>query len=277
MNPEQKYIANLAIDRWCKDSTARQIVRYVMECELWGQDTINPTNTYLAGKYGWTMNTIETAIKLAKKSQFITTTGSRKTRRFELNVGFLKGKMAEIVAQKPLKNTSFDDVLPPYLPPQLPPLVPPQLPPVEPPLTNSEYGVPTASKDQNEGDNNKSMNKNKNIGAVATAPRVIVQEPSFGGEGESVPALKKEKDANLDRSVKYWRELCKRETDLLPSTGIPTIKKILKNAHTHLTWPQIKQKMDEWFDVDGLQDHEKIQITRCFSTVQIDAFKAENV
>lgn len=113
-----------------------------------------------------------------------------------------------------------------------------------------------------------------NISAVATAPRV---SPSFGGEGDSVPIPKKEKDANLDRSVKYWRELCKRKTDLLPSTGIPTIKRVLNNAHAHLTWPQIKQKMDEWFDVDGLQDHEKIQITRCFSTVQIDTFKAENV
>lgn len=138
-------------------------------------------------------------------------------------------------------------------------------------------GADERSKGGDESATTKNNTKTIELGAVATAPRVIVQEPSFGGEGESVPALKKEKDANLDRSVKYWRELCKRETDLLPSTGIPTIKKILKNAHAHLTWPQIKQKMDEWFDVDGLQDHEKIQITRCFSTVQIDAFKAENV
>lgn len=109
-------------------------------------------------------------------------------------------------------------------------------------------------------------------GAVAIAPRIV----EYTEEDENARPSK-EKDPNLDRSVKYWRELCKRETDLTPSTGIPTIKKILKNAHAHLTWPQIKQKMDEWFDVDGLQDHEKIQITRCFSTVQIDAFKAENV
>lgn len=137
-----------------------------------------------------------------------------------------------------------------------------------------------SSRDPSQLVPNSVSNSVKEYSAVAIAPRVIAQEPRFSGEYEieEIGArTKKEKDANLDRSVKYWRELCKRETDLLPSTGIPTIKKILKNAHTHLTWPQIKQKMDEWFDVDGLQDHEKIQITRCFSTVQIDAFKAENV
>jgi len=105
--------------------------------------------------------------------------------------------------------------------------------------------------------------------SVAIAPR-------FSGEGEDTPAPKKEKDENLDKCVKYWRKKCVEETGLTPATGIPTIRKKLKEAHVHLSWPQIKEKINEWFEND-LEDHEKIQITRCFSAVQIDKFKAENV
>lgn len=190
MNTEQKYLANLAIDRWCKDSTARQIVRYVMECELWGQDTVNPTNVYLSKKYGWTLSTTESAIKLAKKSQFITTTGYRNTRRFELNVGYLKGKMAEIVAQKPIRNIDFTDVLPP----QLPPFVPPQLPPVEPPDRYEEYGLCKPSYDENGGYNNK--NKNKNTSGTGV-PRIV----SFSDGKESTSSVG-------NRFTKKYQELC---------------------------------------------------------------------
>lgn len=266
MSPEQKYVANLAIDRWCKDSTARQIVRYVMECELWGQDTINPTNAYLANKYGWTMNTIESAIKLAKKSQFITTTGARKTRRFELNVGFLKGKMAEIVAQKPLKNTTFDDVLPQQLPPNLPP----QLPPVEPPLIISGYGLPTSQKDENEGDSNK--NKNKNIGALEDELRVVEVSSS---EEDAPP--KKEKDVQAERAAKYWFAKCQEEIGQSPSGGIAKHLKVIKDARKSLSYPQIREMIDAWFENESQEPHEMIQITRCLSSFQIDKYLAENV
>ena len=106
MDRKTKALAYQAIDENVKDTTARQIIRYVMECELNGFDTIRPTNSQIAKKYGWTLNTTKVAIAKAKKSQFITTTGRDKSRTFELNVQFLKGKMGEIQAKKPLKKNS---------------------------------------------------------------------------------------------------------------------------------------------------------------------------
>ena len=123
MDRKAKLLAYEAIDENIKDSTARQIVRYVFECEVFGQDTIKPSNAYLAEKYNWDkkaikektrLNTTITAIKLAKKSQFITTTGRGRKRCLELNVGFLKGKMAEVAQNRNLKidiSKSFGDSL----------------------------------------------------------------------------------------------------------------------------------------------------------------------
>lgn len=131
-------------------------------------------------------------------------------------------------------------------------------------------GADERSKGGDESATTKNNTKNVLKNSVATAPR-------FSGEGEDTPTTRTEKDESLDRSVKYWREKCKEETNMFPATGIPTIRKKLKEAHQHLSWPQVKLKIEEWFDSSELQDHEKIQITRCFSTVQIDKFKSENV
>ena len=113
MNRQEKLLANQAIEENVKDSTARKIIRWVMECEINGFDTEYPTNQYLAKKFGWSLNTTKTAVSKAKQSGFITLTGTNKYRTFELNVQFLKGKMAEILAKRPpKKNLDFSDILP---------------------------------------------------------------------------------------------------------------------------------------------------------------------
>jgi len=114
MNKEQKKLAYQAIDEVVIDSTARQIIKYVMKCELLGQYIINPTNNYLANKYGWTSETVRKAIYLAKKSQFITIVnqkrGGSRGRLFELNVNFLKVEMAKIFMRRPtLKTIDFSE------------------------------------------------------------------------------------------------------------------------------------------------------------------------
>ncbi len=120
MNKEQKLLAYQAIAENVKDTTARQIVRYVLECELFNQDTVSPTNVYLSEKYKWSIETTKVAISLAKKSQFITTTGYGKSRCLEFNVSFLKGKMAEIYQKKIKPKLDFSDVVPNTLPNTLP-------------------------------------------------------------------------------------------------------------------------------------------------------------
>ena len=112
MNRQERSLAYQAIDENVSDSTARKIIKWVMECELNGFDTIRPTNQYLANKFGWGDQTVREAIYKAKRSGFIATTGTNKNRTFELNVQFLKGKMAEIIAKKPpKKNLDFGDVM----------------------------------------------------------------------------------------------------------------------------------------------------------------------
>ena len=96
MDAKTKHLAYKAIYENVQQSTARVIIRYVMECELWQQDTVSPSNKYLSEKFGWTEETVKVAISIAKKSQFITTTGYGKKRCLELNISFLKGKMAEV-------------------------------------------------------------------------------------------------------------------------------------------------------------------------------------
>ena len=86
MDNKSKMLAYRAIDENVNDSTARQIIRYVMECELWAMDTINPSNDHLSKKYNWSNETTRVAISLAKKSQFITLTNQRKGSQ---KVGFL--------------------------------------------------------------------------------------------------------------------------------------------------------------------------------------------
>jgi len=150
MNKEQKLLAYQAIAENVKDTTARQIVRYVLECELFNQDTVSPTNIYLAEKYKWSIETTKVAISLAKKSQFITTTGYGKSRCLEFNVSFLKGKMAEIYQKKIKPKLDFSDVVPNTLPNTLP---------------NTFSNKNTSLEPQTavfEGDNNNSNNNSNN-------------------------------------------------------------------------------------------------------------------
>lgn len=117
MTDYERQLMYLAIDDSIKESTARKIVRYVAEQELGIADpdpVIAPSNEYLAKKFGWTINTTRVAISEAKKSQFIIITGYGKTRTLELNVEFLKSKMAEVAAKiPPRKTVDFSDILPP--------------------------------------------------------------------------------------------------------------------------------------------------------------------
>ena len=110
MDQETKLLARQAIYENVVDSTARDIIWYVLSCEVWGQDTISPTNQYLMKKYNWSLGTTKVALSLAKKSQFITTTGRGRSRCLELNVGHLKGKMAELRMRKPIKNNLLRDI-----------------------------------------------------------------------------------------------------------------------------------------------------------------------
>jgi len=170
MDEITKNLAYLAIDENVKDTTARQIVRYVMECEIWGQDTISPTNAYIAKKYNWKQATARVAISFAKKSQFITTTGRGKNRCLELNIGFLKGKMAEIHQKRPIKKNLLGDIskdlnlYPPNdLPNTLPNKLPNKLPNNSPNNLNSKKGLPKQSKEIIAEDNNNNNNNNNNI------------------------------------------------------------------------------------------------------------------
>ena len=160
MNDETKILANQAIEENVQDTTARQIIRYVMECEINGFDTIRPTNKHIAEKYGWSLETVRVAISKAKKSQFITTTGRNKSRTFELNVQFLKGKMGEIKAKKPLNRSAFvleelSEVadLPNTLPNGLPNTLPNTLP----------NNLPNAEQGANNNSNNNSNNNNVSV------------------------------------------------------------------------------------------------------------------
>jgi len=158
MEKYQKILAYKAIDENIDHTTARQIVRYVMECELWRQDTVSPSNEYLAKKYGWNLETTKVAISKAKKSQFITTTGYGKKRCLELNVSFLKGKMAEIYQKEIKTPVNFSDVVPSQLANGL--------------ANTLANGLANTFSDKNgsttdktailEGDNNNSNNNNNN-------------------------------------------------------------------------------------------------------------------
>ena len=150
MNKEQKLLAYEAIAENVKDTTARQIVRYVLECELFNQDTVSPTNSYLSEKYKWSIETTKVAISLAKKSQFITTTGYGKSRCLEFNVSFLKGKMAEIYQKKIKPRIDFSDIVPNTLPNTLPNTF------------SDKYVLLEPQTAVFEGDNNNNNNNNKN-------------------------------------------------------------------------------------------------------------------
>lgn len=158
-----KYYANLAITENVKDTTARDIIRYVMECELWGQDIINPTNEYLTKRFGWKASTTRVAVSLAKKSEFISTTGSAKSRTFELNVSFLKGKIAEIVVRSARPSLMLPNELPSISPNELPNKVPNISPNKSPNTLSEENPFDITLIQENRGDNNSNNNINNNF------------------------------------------------------------------------------------------------------------------
>lgn len=100
-NKDTVKLAYEAIELNVKDSCARKLIRYIFHCEInKHMDIIKPTNKYLCKKFDWSENTVRTTICKAKDSQFILTTGSYKTRTFEMNMVFLHGKMMEILGQE---------------------------------------------------------------------------------------------------------------------------------------------------------------------------------
>lgn len=136
---------------------------------------------------------------------------------------------------------------------------------------DSEQGIPLV--------NEPLTNRQRRLGKVSigniSANAEIVEEVLDSEESTRVP--KEKADPNTQKTLTYWKKKCQENIGLVPSTGDPAMKAVIKRAHGHLTWPQMKEKIDEWFDSETLEDHEMVQITRCFSSVQIDKFKAANV
>ena len=102
-----------------------------------------------------------------------------------------------------------------------------------------------------------------------------IRTEAVDSEEGSLP--KKEKDIQAERAVKYWYGKCKAEIGQVPSGGNPKHLKMIKEARRTLSYPQIKQMMDEWFENETQEPHEMIQITRSLSSFRIDKFLAENV
>lgn len=118
----------------------------------------------------------------------------------------------------------------------------------------------------------------KETGAKEAQPRFVGKPTLVYGinpDGEELP--KKEKDPLLEKAAKYWHSLCREHFDQEPSGGIVKSKGIIKIARKAVSYVEIKQMMDAWFDEQTLEAHEMIQITRCLSSFQIDKFKSANV
>lgn len=90
-------------------SGARWVIKYVLACEIYGEDIIRPSLNYLVEKYNRetggraSKRTMQNWIAEAKRSQFITTTGTRASKIFELNINFLKERMGEVLGREKVK------------------------------------------------------------------------------------------------------------------------------------------------------------------------------
>jgi len=107
MNTEtQRMLVYQAIDENIDNTISRWICKKIYEYEINGWNIIRPTNQWLLEKYNKENNgdcnikTFKSKLSEAKKSGFISTTGKIKNRTFELNVNFLKEKIAEIVGKR---------------------------------------------------------------------------------------------------------------------------------------------------------------------------------
>lgn len=273
MKEEQKRIAYKAIDDNVEASTARQIIRYVMECELWKQDTISPSIEYLAKKYTWSKDTTKVAISKAKKSQFITTTGYGKNRCFELNVGHLKAKMAEAY-QKTLRPVAdFSDVLPEG---KTNTLANSSANSLANTLANSFTGENSSTEPQNHqngGDNNNNSNNNK-----ITETKVS----TFGGkslttdeEYEIVPDTpQKEKKERKDKGALALREklytLFEKELGVRPTTHVADYLRIL-DAMKRLNEKQILELVE-----DGIDSGKKKTVREALTAREVDIYLQNN-
>ena len=203
MNEQIRALAHQAINENVADSTAREICKWVMECELHGFETIHPSNAYLAEHFGWGDETVRVAISKAKKSGFIATTGSKANRTFELNTQFLKGKMAEIQAKRPLKKAlDFSDLLlgndelPNNLPNNLPNILPNNLP----------NNLP--QNNRGDSDSNSNSNENRNRARVAffrvnPSGRAWKSQKIYTTAEEIEKLESTNPDSNID--FKYWK------------------------------------------------------------------------
>lgn len=127
--------------------------------------------------------------------------------------------------------------------------------------------------DGQQTDTNKN-DKNDKEENVLISDEIIITSSSEEGERER--PLKTAKEPNLEKCAKYWNKLCKENVGMESSAGIGKSLGVLKLARKSLEFSQIKEMMDDWFNTQSLEDHEMIQITRCFSTVQIDKYLSEN-
>lgn len=149
---------NIQRNKWLNQpSKVQELILYVAECEMWGQDTISPSDEYLIKKLCWNPNTNVRNIRYqAKRTQFITTTGRGKNLRYELNQGFLRGKIGELLARKRpsldmseflLLDKRIDKVLDNPLDKRID-------------IFSGENGSTEPQNHQNEVDNNNSNNNN---------------------------------------------------------------------------------------------------------------------
>ena len=106
-----KSLIHQAINENVRNSAARRIIRYVLECEIQEQSIISPSNKDLAQKYNWTLETAIVSMSLAKKSQFIIVKGKGGTRCLKLNVNFLKNKIVEIQKKNPIRKNLLEDLV----------------------------------------------------------------------------------------------------------------------------------------------------------------------
>lgn len=104
---------------------------------------------------------------------------------------------------------------------------------------------------------------------VATAPEIV--ETSEDGE-EKPPKVPR--DPALEKAAKYWHKLSTENVGREPTGGLIKTMGIIKRAKKDLSWVQVKEMMDAWFDEQTLEDHEMIQITRCLSSFQVDKYLA---
>ncbi len=273
MNDEQKRIAYKAIDSSVEASTARQVIRYVMECELWNQDTISPSNAYLEKKYGWSNDTTKVAISKAKKSQFITTTGYGKNRCFELNIGFLKGEMAKVFQKSLRPRADFSDVLPERLANTL---ANGQANSSANLLANSFTGENGLTEPQNyqiEGDNSNNSNNNK-----ITETKVSTFEGKSLTTDEDYEIVsdtpERKKTERKDKGALALREklytLFEKEFDVRPTPHVADYLRIL-DAMKRLNEKQILELVEE-----GIDSGKKKTVREALTAREVDIYLQNN-